>query len=183
MPPSNMSADSRPSTVATATAPSTSTPDSRRVKELLQQGLSPAAALQPFSARQRSRTMVTAAHPPPPLPRSTSELTVSTAPALKHHTASASVDSTPRADTPDMRSSSSLGVREERPSPWARTILHRSSRLLHRRKSSARGRSFEWLGDASAGLRGDVQEISTLKRHSRGELEGNGMHLQDIEKD
>lgn len=136
------------------------------------EGKSPAYLIQPFSARKRSNTGVMAPNPVA-LPRSRSELAMSTLPQLEKLPSSASELSL-RPMSRGTRSSSVSNWRDETPSQFAKSIFNRSSRMLHRRKSSSRARTREWLVGSAEYMGRDVQELSGRgnTKRSRGESEG-----------
>ena len=109
-------------------------------------------------------------------PRSKSELavpTISSMPHLEKLPSSASEVSL-RPMSRDTRSSSVSSWRDETPSQFAKSIINRSSRLLHRPKNSSRARTREWLAEGTEYINRDVQELSSRgnTKRSRGGSEG-----------
>ena len=146
----------------------------RRVEDPHSQDFSPAAHMLPFSARHRSKTvemnMTSTA-----LPRSKSELAMSSLPALEKLHSSQSEHQL--RTSPNTRPSSPSPWREEKASKLARTLLNKSSRLLHKRKSSSKLRTLEWLGDGEDWAERDTRELSKRRKskHNRVESVEAGM--------
>ena len=148
--------------------------EQRRVEDSDPQDFSPAAHMHAFSARQRSGTLdmnTTSTF----LPRSRSELAMSSFPPLEKLNSAQSEILVKT--SPNTRPSSPLPWREDKASSLARSLLSKSSRLLHKRKSSSKLRTLEWLGDGEEVRDKDARELSKRRKskHHRVESEGIGM--------
>ena len=107
---------------------------------------------------------------PPFLPRSKSDLTMSSLPNLVQVPSSSSDVSLPTST----RSASVAQMREEKPTGLARSIFSRSSRLLHKRKSSSKLRSTDGQTGGKEGTSQDAYEIGYRKRPKHGRLDSYG---------
>lgn len=134
---------------------------------------------EPFSPRQAVNTGIM--ETPPFLPRSKSELTMSSLPLMKMHSSSSEVSLA--ASTQTTQSSYATHGREERPASLARSLLTKSSRLLQKRRSTNRMKSMEGLGGESGDWkkRGN-QEPSNKRtsRHARLESDDMGMRVNTL---
>lgn len=110
-----------------------------------------------------------------PISRCNSDFSMSTFPSLEK-LPSASSDLSYRPSSRSTRASTSTQSRDDKSANLAKSLLSRSSRLLHKRKSSNRVRTLGWLDDEEDPNSKDVQELSNRRRsrHNRAESEGFG---------